>query len=365
LKTIGKTKPGDKDAGEINLLKENILLAKAPWVNLTESYMTDDQPMQSLNTRIQAGAFFHPLSLLHINLETPVFQRKGSTSTALWFIAGNKSVVGMAGLSIDASVGIIRFPTGNAVNWTGNLIVEKKISRNLSFTVKSERMPYFYTLRSIDSTILENRYSASLKWDKSRSWTGEAAFEYHRFPLDKNNIYTVYGWIFSPPLRLSVFDFRLGYSFNHSTSDSMNYKPESKVKDIMTSSDAVSGITGIYDPYFTPRDQVSHSVMLGISIQPSGVVDLSVNARYGVLGSTMVPYFYLYKDPVNPVLIRYTRGLVKQDYHPIRADALVNIHLSKTINFRAFYTYQKTYYYTGHSGGIGLGIILWNGKRGK
>jgi len=359
LKKIEKAQPSESESRDIHMLCENILIAKSPWINITEGYLTDDQPLQTYTTQIQGGMFLHPLSFLHFDLEVPVFRKESATYSAFWFQAGNKSIIGKAGINIDAGIGMIKFPVGNNFNWTGNLSFEKKLFRHLKITLNAERSPYFYTVRSIDTAIIENRYAAKVRWEKFRSWSGEIAFDFHRFPFDKNNLYTLYGWVFTPPLRLSVFEFRIGYSFNHSTTDKLNFVPEKTLAEILANYDASEPIKGIYDPYFTPRDQVSHSAIIGIGIFPWKPVDLSVNASFGILGSAMIPYFYLDKNAI------ISQGLVKEKYQPIQVNALANIHLSGIIKLQVFYTYHRTYYFTSNYAGIGMRISLWHGTKKK
>ncbi|MCX6249661.1 MAG: tetratricopeptide repeat protein [Bacteroidetes bacterium] len=361
LKKLERIRPTEKESRDINMLRENIRISKTPWISVTEGYVTDNQPMQSYTTQLQGGLYLHPLSFLNFDVEVPVFLKEGATYSAFWFQAGNKAIIGKAGINIDADLGILKFPVGNKTTWTGKLTFEKKLFRHLRITLKAERSPYFYTIRSIDTAIIENQYAAMVRWDKFRSWSGEAAYNFHRFPFDKNNLVTVYGWVFTPPLRLSVFEFRIGYSFNHSTTDKLHFVPEKTLAEILTNYDATAQIHGIYNPYFTPKNQVSHSAMLGITIFPWKPIDFSINASFGIIGSAMIPYFYLDSNAVAETYIN--QGLVKVRYTPIQVNALANIHLSRVMKLQLLYTFHRTYYFTSNYAGIGIRINLWNGKK--
>ena len=93
---------------------------------------------------------------------------------------------------------------------------------NICFRLQAERKPYFYTLSSLDNAVTENHYSLSAAWSDPDKWNGRTAFDIDHFN-DKNSISTFSAWVMSPPFKVSIFEFHIGYGFNYSNSNRKSF----------------------------------------------------------------------------------------------------------------------------------------------
>jgi tetratricopeptide (TPR) repeat protein len=364
LSELDKIPQAERQSNDINSFTEDIHIAKSPWFSLKEGYLTDDQPLQSITSRFEGGVFLHPLSSLHFSLQVPVYFHGGNTSPAFWFRAGNKSVLGKARMGFDADLGLVKFPVKNNIDWTGNFLVDKIFLRHLTLSLQAERTPYFYTLASIDTAVIDNHGSLKVGWNDLKSWNGQASFDLHQYPMDNNCLFGFSAWAFAPPVRFSVFELRLGYGYNYSTTQKNHFISEKSLAEILTNYDPSAQITGIYDPYFTPKDQAIHSILAGISISPGKVIKFGINASFGVYATADIPYQYLDSIPSQSA-IGIVSAYSNERFFPVQVNASASISASKTFHIKAEYIYNETYYFISHYAGVGLTINFADGRKPK
>jgi hypothetical protein len=164
----------------------------------------------------------------------------------------------------------------------------------------------------------------------------------------------------SPPLKVSVFDFRIGYGFNYSTSKESRYVSTKPINEIKANWDTVK-VSGIYNPYFTPEKQTVHSVILSITIHPVKTLDIGFKGNIGVYSTASNPF--LYKDSIAPVKV--ARGFSILRFYPIDASAFIALQITPAVNLKADYGYQHNNFYTNQYAGLSLTIILQNEKKRK
>ncbi|MFH1296786.1 MAG: tetratricopeptide repeat protein, partial [Bacteroidota bacterium] len=369
----GKYKKAENNASELMTadpanteaasLRDEILMAKSPWIGMTGSYYTDNQPLQTISPVLESSIWLHPLSTLRFSVRSPFFSQGGTYTNALWVQAGNSAFIWKGNWKITTDVGVLKYPYKNTTTWTGNLELEKRSFRYLIISAQAERKPYFYTVSSIDTVINENHLAAAISWDNFNSWNGQASFNLDYFLADKNAVYAFSIWGFAPPLKASVFDFRLGYGFSYSTADENHFEPVGKKADIIANYDSTIGIKGIYYPYFTPDRQSIHSVLVAIGIHPVKGFDIGASGNLGFFATAKIPYFYLDTNGAGGYVIK--KDFSKKRYFPFTVSAFASVQLSKKISLRADYRYNSTYFYTEHYVGLQLKIHLWNAKKRK
>ena len=363
LSELYKIQPAEIQNKEVMAFIQDIQIAKSPWISLKEGYLTDDQPLQSFTSQLEGGIYLHPLSSLHFSMRVPVFITGDKTSQAFWFQGGNRSVLGKAKMDIEADLGLLKFPVKNSIDWTGNLEIDKIFLRHMVISVQAGRIPYFYTLSSIDTMVIDNHGSFKLGWNDLKSWNGEASFDIHQYPVDNNYLFGFSAWVFAPPVKFSFFELRFGYGFNYSTTQKNHFVPEKSLVEILKNYDPSAQINGIYNPYFTPKDQSIHSILAGISISPGKIVNFTINGNFGIYSTAQIPYFFLDNNAQSTLEIM--NDFVKKRYIPVQLNAVASIPASKTVRIKVEYSYNKTYYFNSHYAGIGMTINFWNGRKTK
>jgi hypothetical protein len=263
-------------------------------------------------------------------------------------------------INLDFHLGLLKFPKGKSVTLTGDLSLRKTFLRNLELGIRAERSPYFSTPSSIDSSIIENHLSLAMGWTDMNSWNGNITAEVRNYPFDKNIVVSLNGWAFAPPLTFSVFKLWFGLGYNYSTSHQNNFVSQKSLTKILSDYDSTTKIKGIYNPYFTPKDQNVASFIVAVAIHPAKILDFNVNLNLGVYSFAMMPFLYLDKNGSGEIYI--ARDFSRETYLPARVTASLGLKLAPNIRLQADYDFNSTYYYVRHSIGLGMKINLANGN---
>ena len=351
--------PGNPDAV---MIIDQLNFAKASWIKIKANYNIDSQPLQTITPAVEAGVYLHPEATLKLNLVTPVFIANGVTKNAQWLQLGDQSAFRKAGFQLSFDAGVVKQPFENKISWTANLELKQLLLKHLVLQAEAERKPYYYTVSSIDTLVMVNRFSAYAEWNDLNNWNGRVSFEYNQFN-DKNYTIGGNGWVFTPPLKVSVFEARIGYAYSFNTSKNNRFAPEKTLTQILNPYDATAPITGVYDPYFTPDNMQIHSALVSITVHPVKMFDIGFNANVGFYAHTLNPYFYLNNDANGVTYIAKDYSVEK--FIPLEFSAYALFRITKKISLKADYTYRKTYFYTSNSVGVGLKINFWNEQKGK
>ncbi|NQV01016.1 MAG: hypothetical protein HQ542_00075, partial [Bacteroidia bacterium] len=222
---------------EVMSLLDQVFLAKSPWIGISGSYYSDNQPLQTIFPILESEIWLHPISTLRFSVRSPFFSQGGTFTNALWLQAGNTSFIWYGNWKITLDAGVLKYPYENTTTWTGNFKLEKRSFRHLVTTLQTERKPYFSTESSIDTVILEYHVAETISWDNFDSWNGQISYNWDYFLTDYNSIYSFAAWGLTPPLKVSVFDFRLGYGFSYTTSNKNNFEYVGTKADIIANYD--------------------------------------------------------------------------------------------------------------------------------
>jgi tetratricopeptide (TPR) repeat protein len=361
IRKLNKIKSEDSSIPEVIDLRNKIIVAKATWLGINGGFFTDDQPLQCYSPSISAGLFLHPYASPFIKLLTPMFSEDGVLRTATWLQVGNQSVFSKQRMNLGISFGFINFPADNSFSWTASATLSKSFFYHLPVTISVYQSPYFSTVGSINSTIIEDRISLSAGWDRENSWYGQATFNLSYYPFDESNVYSGNGWIFSSPISFSVFKVRFGYGFAYNTSQNDHFISEKSVSQILPEYVPDYKIKGVYSPYFTPMNQQIHSGLLGIEIHPGKLIEINLNGNFGLIAMADIPYLFLDKDATGNFVI--IKGYSYQRFNPIQVVAKASFVISQNINAEADYALNSTYYFIRNYAGLGLKIHFSDGQK--
>ena len=332
-------------------------------ISFSTSYFSDNQPLQTISPMLESEIFLHPYSTLRFSVKTPLFSQGGTYTNAIWVQAGNSAFIWQGNWKVVMDVGVLKYPYKNTTTWTANFEIGKRSYRHLVTLFQAERRPYFNTGSSIDTVINEYHVAETVAWDNFNSWNGQISYNWDYFLTDFNSIYAFAAWGLTPPLKLSVFDLRLGYGFSYSSSSKNNFMPNESLADIIANYDPDTDIKGIFYPYFTPKRQMINSLLVNIDIHPLKGFDLGVSGSLGVYSTAQIPYFYLDTTSTGSIVI--VKEFTKKSYLPFTISAFAAAQLSKKISLKADYRYNSTYFYNEHYVGLQLLVHIWNRKKGN
>lgn len=345
-------------------LRNEILRAKSPWLQPGLSYWHDSQPLQYITPSMQAGVWLNRYAQLLVSFYSPVFIRSPNTASAQLLQAGDAAYFSGIGLLAKADIGIAKFPAHNTVDWTGNIYLQETLLRHLVIEAQAEHKPYLSTLISLDTVVHVNHYAAGVGWNNMNSVNGKVGFDMNAF-TDNNYVYSIYGWVFAPPMHFSIVKISIGYGYSYSDSKQSRYtatEPLTQIiADYATAYPATPAIAGVYNPYFTPHEQNIHSILLNIVIKPVKALTIYLNGGIGFYAYTQNPYLYLDKNSSGEVYI--ARGFSRETYLPASAGATISWQLTKKVSIGAQYAYNRTFFYTSNYAGINLKLSFWNDKK--
>ena len=341
-----------------NLLQE-VLKAKAPWLKVKASALHDNQPLDNQILSIEYGRFYSPLANLYIGFYFPFYAIDRKSANALWFQTGIKSFFSDIDLHTQADAGVFEYPDNSKADWTANIYLKKVFGRYFTVDLKADHSPYLNTLISVDTTLSNYNFSASAAWDDNSSVSGKAGYLYSLFPKSKY-VYAAYGWIYSPPIKFSGFEIKPGYSVNYSNSGNNTFRALNSLDEIISNYYYDQYISGIYDPYFTPKDQLINSGLLSVNYTPSNLIQFGLNLNIGIYSTVKNPYLYLNTDSTGQIYV--DKSYSKEKFYPATVNFFTNYQISDKMLLRIQYDYQKTNFYINNYFGISYILSFWNGK---
>ena len=335
-----------------NNLKIAIDESTAPYLKYTAGYLNDDQPMQAVSNTVESGIFHSWLLNPRVQVTNQEFYAAHKWNSTISATLGNKFLFGKTGTDIDLSVGVFKnFSSGT--NWTGDAVVHQKLYKFLSLQLEAQRKPYLSTYTSTSLSLMQNNLSATLMFDKANSWTAQAAYRY-QFYNDHNPIQTVYAWVLSQPVKVSVFKFYFGYGYNFSTSNQSRFTSTKTVSQLLANYNANEQVSGIYSPYFTPMKQHTNSVIIIVKIHPIKFMYIDIKGDVGVYAQAQNPYLYLDEKPADGYFIN--SGFAKQVFHPYKLSANVDFKIGRKVTLGVDYAYTSGFFYSNHYTSLHLNI---------
>lgn len=321
-----------------------------PYINLSGGYGSDTQPLSLVTGQIEIGwyqsKYFAPkLSLQSINYT------ENNSQSFYGVQLGNKFSLIALKLDIIISGGIYKSPVENANGWTGKVELNKKLSSVFSLSASAQHQPYFYTLSSLQKEVTFDNYGLALVLNKPNGLMGWVGYNLQQF-MDQNRISSYGAWLLLPPIKFSDFKFALGYSFNYANADQDYFIATTPlIKAIITKT-----VDGVYDPYFTPINQIENSVLANLQFKTNEVLSFSLNSRFGFYAIADRPGYVLNSGVRNQPSI--TKAFNSEKFTPVEINAAINFKVSKKTTLHGNYSYLETYFYNNNLASLGLNIKL-------
>lgn|GEM_PF-989291 len=348
--------PGNEAA---RTLREDILQAQSPYVQLSTGYTSDNQPVQSVGSSVEAGMFRHRLLAPYVSIHAPVFMYGGKTSAIQQAEAGNKFLFPQAGMQLALSGGVVKFAAPGATGWTGALSLRQQVRRFL-WEAQAAHKPYLYTITSLDTAVSYNRFALTAGWQDKNGPDGRLAAEINTF-AGGNFVYTLYGWLYASPLKFSIFTLRLGYSYSYSDAHKNSFVSKNSLAEVIAAYD--KPVTGMYNIYITPEQQHIHAALLSLQLRASAVLDGGITADAGLFAQAQNPYLYLDKADDGTLFI--ARDYAPQQFFPYGAGAYANWRMTRQAVLTVRCSYRQTWFFSTYQAALGLKINFWNDRKAQ
>lgn len=342
LKTAVELNPNDKQSAETLNSVYHII---RPWLKASVFYNDDSQEISRFIPVLEGGGYYSAFFQPSFYLDFQNFAYDSISSYQINFLLSNSFSFRKIGLDAKLTAGINYASINQSVDFLWGINLKQKISKYFKIEAGAQRSAYTYTLASVNKPFLSNKYQFSLLWDKKNSWMAKTGYLAETFS-DTNNVQSVYAWGLSPGLIFSIFEFRLGYAFSYSTSKESSFRSTQSLSKILDNYVDGQKIEGIYDPYFTPKNQFANSVLANVNIFPTNKIDIRLHASVGFYSKAENPYLYL--DNNNGKII-IKQGFYQESYTPLDLGINLDYELSNNLYLNFSYKYLQTFYFNSNN----------------
>lgn len=339
-----------QESGEndlVNPLLKDIRILTAPYVTTGFNAFTDDQPLEFNEYKVGAGKYFSGLFAPFINAGTREFSVSGLDLQSYYVEAGNKFSAGIYGPEVILSVGLFK-PDASKENTevTGTLGVSQKIYNHFSLELTAARRPYQFTVASIRDPLMQTSAAAALSYNNIDRLIGKAAYERQFFP-DDNVLTNAYIYALGAIVNKPVFHLDLGYSLSYSNSEENTFRPVEEISNLAGYS---SQIPGIYDPYFSPQNQVVNSLLVSARIVPARFLTIKARGNYGFYAKADNPSLFATRNPGNNM--RIEKFYSPLEYTPLELVGELEFNISEGFSLSTNYQFSRLFFYELHQVGL-------------
>ena len=343
------------DDNMIKELYQQIYRIIAPQLSIGGRYRIDDQPMHAYGPSIKFNWYRSDILDLGISGNMLRYSDIPTSNLIASVQLSNSFNIASAGINLKMSVGGIYSKIGSDVDWIGGIHLVKKFNRPVQIDLMVERKNYDYTVSSVerDSILLVSRLALNISIGKKDNWNGLIGAQSNIFP-DNNYVNSYYLWFLSRPVVVSNFKFYFGYSFNYMNSKEDRFEAVDSLSQII--SNYTDKIEGIYNPYYTPMNQMSNSLLVNIKYQIGSSTEIYGHTSIGLFSKIKAPYLYLDKNDFDETVI--VTGYSNQRYVPLDLGVSLQSQLSKKVDLTISYSYVSTYYFLTNNFNVGIKLYL-------
>jgi tetratricopeptide (TPR) repeat protein len=311
------------------------------WVRTAAIGSSDDQPVKSIGGEIESGYHINPLWTVSAKVRTAfltedTFTNPNASSTELTTFAGSIGINGYGPSShfeMAARGGLFNRSVPSKSDWTGKADIGTKLGSFVRVGARAERAPYLYTEASLRTHVMTNSIGGSLDADR-KGWTGRAAYELQHFP-DDNSVNSTYGWAMAPLVRTSGVTLQVGYSASYQNAKELRFIPDPSSYRVIGDASR-----GHYEPYYTPLDAVTHSVIGAFTGTDGHGFVARFGGSYGFHATDRAPSFSSSDGLLIDILT-----ISKRSFHPWTARASVEKGLTSQSVLSARVERSKTAFY--------------------
>lgn len=311
---------------------------QAPWFKADMRAVTDNQPRQGLQIRMEHGQYLTPTftiagHALAERIESGTTVEPGLTGT----LAIPSARMGAA-LTASALSGA----PGGGLEFLGEARVSRSLGAGTSLRGRVARQRYTATLASLDTVVLSDGVELAIDRAAAPGWAGEVVVRREAYGHD-NPVSTAFAWLLAPLSRGGRHSLRAGYATGWQDAPESNWVADNALRG-PESGLAITpeNVPGRYAPYYTPNDVVTHSVLANTALELHGAW-LTMDGAYGV-----------YATELAPVLQRGSGGDIqrfhfRRTFSPARARVTLTLPLGSMASFTAEVEHQRTAYFR-HTG---------------
>lgn len=312
-------------------LENQIKQLTAFYVRANFEYQTDSQPMDYFAQHISIEKYIS--KFLNPRLEVSNYNFSPQTEQALILKLGNKMRFDQLNLTLDVTGGAYKNFSGET-DWIGGVRFEQKLADNASLNFGYSKNSVLGTIASTEFNLTKQDVFGEL--DYNNKWLVFHTAYNQQFYQDDNTITLFGGYIVSQPVKVQKFGFQLGYGYNYSDAENILFVFDDQ------------GM-GVYDPYFTPKEQQIHSGLFIVSYKPFQKLTLQGKLNYGIEATVSNPY----PLEVAPNVFEIG-GFYDETFDYTEIEGSINYVFSSRFSINAAYIFQETFFYKRDNINLGL-----------
>ena len=322
------------------LFAQKIAATRAPYLQLYNTYRTDDQPLKWLENKVEVGSYRS--ALLAPSLQAVLWSTRDSSSgfrQHFEVLVGNKSTLLNQKLAVQLQAGVFKHAAQSGPAFVGSATLQYKLAKGFSLEAAGSRAPYFFTISSGRAAVLYSQVYGAVLFQSAKGWQGRAQAA-ETFFAGGNRITGLSAWVLSRALALGPVYVKGGYSFGYNDAQYNTYAPV-----LSTAQIAASGrpVAGTYGAYFTPDQQLIHSLLLNADTKASRRCWVSLKGSVGVFAHAQNPYLFLSSDRASLFI---DKGFYTERYTPFEVKGQVSYSASDHVGLEGGYVHTKAFFYT-------------------
>ncbi|RZK59894.1 MAG: tetratricopeptide repeat protein, partial [Hymenobacter sp.] len=204
---------------------QKIAAARAPYLQLSNTYRADDQPLKWLENKVEVGSYRS--AWLAPSLQAALWSTRDSSSgfrQHFEVLAGNKSTVLNQKLAVQLQAGVFKHAASNAPTFVGGATLHYKLLKGFSLEAAGSRAPYFFTIASGRAAVLYSQVHGAVLFQSAKGWQGRVQVAETYFP-GSNRLLGLSAWVLSRALALGPVYVKGGYSFGYNDARYNTYAP--------------------------------------------------------------------------------------------------------------------------------------------
>lgn len=293
IQIILNNDPDNADALE---LKEEVLLLYAPELSLTGGYVEDSQPLKSYITSAILKYYYHSWLQPSLQINSHKFV---SGEQVLIPTISNKTFLPKSKTQLNLKAGMFSntWSEDKIATWSIGLL--QRTIKNIDISAEASRTPYLYTLASIAENVVPTVLSTSVARESGNGVIGKITAQQWQFK-DDNKVNTLSAWLLMPIIKHTIFTVNMGYAFTVADSEQNRFVLDESVK---MPGHVTYGqvLPGVFNPYFTPQNQVIHAALAKIDMKFNQKLSASINSNIGVYASIDNPNYVYYGTSSPPI----------------------------------------------------------------
>lgn len=298
-------------------------------------YQTDSQPLDYFAEHIALSQY--KSKFLNAKLEISNYNFSPQKEQALIIKLNNQFYFDRLNLVANITGGFYK-NFSDKTDWIGGLEFTQKLNQNVSLNIGYSKESLISALASTTFNLTHQDIFGGIDYN-NKLLIAHATYN-QQFFKDDNIIKTFSAWTLSQPIKIRNFNFQFGYSYNYTDA-----------KDILFFYDN-QGL-GVYDPYFTPKEQKIHSGLFIVNYKPTKKLSLEAKMNYGFIATVRNPY---------PIQVSTTSievgGFYDETFTPVEFTGIINYSFSDRFIAKITYTNQETFFYNRQNINLGLNFKI-------